>query len=681
MMADPLGAWSLRLFDISWQAGLVAAAAWALCRLCPRMPAHVRAAMWWLVCTKFLVGLAWTQPIAVQWLPAGFTDAMAAGTDYVQAIAASWTADGGDAGGPTPSTIAATGGASAGHASSGARAAVGSGAGAAVGSAVVGSGSAAGSGSATGSGFAPGSGFAAGSGVASGSGLAMRSGATAGASAAATPRSRAWKAGDALLGGLSVFWICGMLLQLALMWRAWRRTRTLVEISTPADATVAALAATLSQRVGVSRVAVRLSASIETPRVTGALTSTILLPAAAQPLSHADLEMTLCHELLHVRRGDLVLGWLPSIAQALFFFHPCAWMATREYALAREAACDAAVLRILDAEPDAYGALLLRLGITHGDIAPVAVGASSSFRTLKRRLIMLQHTSDPARARAARWWIVAAAAALAIVPLRLVAQTQTEAQTQTHKQTQTVTSVGRGTSRAPGRSQSMSESEMKRADKAGTHDSWVLLHADDNNVTMSGRMEDVAEAQRQRGPAGGPLLWFRHAAKAYVIRDAATLEQVEALFAPIRKLGEQQGALGGEQGQFGTRQGEIGNQQGLLGNEMAELSAKLNLLNADQLEIAAKQLRNGNVEGTELKRQQAEIEIQMRKISEQIAALGRRQEELGRQQEALGREQEKFGQHQQALGLLQEAASKRVEQQLRELLERAIASGRAEPAR
>lgn len=647
MMAEPLAAWSLRLLDVSWQAGLVAAGAWTLCRLCPRMPAHVRAAMWWLVCAKFLVGLVWTQPVAVQWLPTGFADALAAGTDYVEAVAASWTTDAG-AGGSGPATIAATGGTSARHAASGRGAAVGSGS-------------------------------------ASGSGMAAGSGA-AGASTVAASTSAPWNTGRAVLRGLGTLWICGVLLQLALMWRDWRRTRTLVEQSTPVTAAVAGLAEDMCQRVGVgrigvSRVAVRLSASIETPRVTGALTPTILLPAAAQPLSHADLEMTLCHELLHVRRGDLVLGWLPSVAQALFFFHPCAWMATREYALAREAACDAAVLRLLDAEPDAYGALLVRLGITHGDIAPVAVGASSSFRTLKRRLIMLQHTSDTARARAARWWIVAAAAALAIIPLRLVAQSQAPTQAPTQTQTKTVTSVGRGTSSASSQSRSATESEMKRADSIGSRDAWVLLHDRSDDVTMSGRMEDVAEAQRQRGSAGGSLLWFRHDATAYVIRDPATLEQVEALFAPIQELGEQQGALGGQQGQLGARQGELGNQQGRLGSEMAELSARLNHLNADQLELTAKQLRSDNVERTDLKQQQTEIEKQRKRISDQVTELGRRQEELGRQQEALGREQEKFGEQQRALGVQQEAASKRIEHQLRELLERAIATGHAERAR
>lgn len=65
-----LGAWSVRLLDVSWQAGLLVAIAWAACRVFPRMPAHVRATVWWLVCAKFLIGLAWIEPIALPVLPA-----------------------------------------------------------------------------------------------------------------------------------------------------------------------------------------------------------------------------------------------------------------------------------------------------------------------------------------------------------------------------------------------------------------------------------------------------------------------------------------------------------------------------------------------------------------------------------------------------------------------------------
>jgi bla regulator protein BlaR1 len=573
MMGSLLDTWSTRFLDISWQAGMVAGAAWAVGRLFPRMPAHVRAALWWLVCLKFVVGLVWIQPITLPWLPAAPVD-----TRVEPAVA-------------TVATVATSDVAVERRASNDAH--------------VVG----------------------------------IESGA----------QSR-----ELIVPALAALWIGGMALQLALTWRAWRRTRTLVEESAPVSAPLDTIAEAMRQRVGVRRVAVRVSAAIDTPRVTGAFRPTILLPEAANQLSRADIEMTLCHELLHIRRGDLVAGWLPSMAQVLFFFHPFAWLATREYALAREAACDAAVLDILETEPDVYGALLLRLGITESDIAPVAVGASSSFRTLKRRLIMLEHTSEKARAHAACWWIVAVGIGLATIPLQLVAA-----------------------QREPARVEHV---EQQHSKSKSTRDAWVLLRGSDDNIMMSGNMSDVAEAGRQRANASEPLLWFRRDGQEYVIRDQETIEAVEALARPMRELGERQGALGHEQGKLGERQGKFGAQQRELGQQMGELSAKLNSINAQQMEISAKEMRAGKSERESLERQQAEIERQARKVSEQIEALGRRQDDLGREQEALGREQERFGRQQEELGAQQEEASRRMERQLRELIERAISTGRAKRA-
>jgi bla regulator protein BlaR1 len=313
------------------------------------------------------------------------------------------------------------------------------------------------------------------------------------------------------------------------------------------------------------------------------------------------------------------------------------------------------VLDILDTEPDVYGALLLRLGITDSNIAPVAVGASSSFRTLKRRLIMLQHTSEKARAHVARWWIVAAGIGLAAIPLQLVAAQR---------------------EREPVR---VEEQQAKSKSKS-THDAWVLLRGGEDSIMMSGSMSDVAEAGRQRANANESLLWFRRDGQEYVVRDRETIEAIDALSRPMHELGERQGALGNEQGKLGGRQGRFGVQQGELGQQMAELSAKINAINAQQMELEAKGMRASKSERETLERRAAELDRQMRRVNEQIEQLNHRQEELGREQEALGHEQEKFGRQQEELGAQQEEAGKRMERELRELIERAIATGRAKRA-
>ena len=120
--------------------------------------------------------------------------------------------------------------------------------------------------------------------------------------------------------------------------------------------------------------------------------------------------MTLCHELLHLRRHDLWFGWVPALAQRIFFFHPLAALAVREYAIAREAACDAEVLRVLGSAPQAYGRLLLRWGVAPRETGLAAAGASPSLENLKRRLQMLQQISDSRRRISGWWWAPGAVA-------------------------------------------------------------------------------------------------------------------------------------------------------------------------------------------------------------------------------------------------------------------------------
>ncbi|HEX2643475.1 MAG TPA: M56 family metallopeptidase, partial [Thermoanaerobaculia bacterium] len=233
-----------------------------------------------------------------------------------------------------------------------------------------------------------------------------------------------WEGG--LLAGL---WLAGALALLIGTAGQLREARRILRRSLPLrEGGLVALFADLGGRLGVRRSELRLSEDIRTPQVIGLWKPRVLLPhPGAGRLSRFELTMTLCHELLHVRRLDLWLGWLPALAQRLFFFHPLARLAAREYALAREAACDAGVLRWLGAAPAAYGDLLLRLGVVPRGTALAAAGASPSFQNLKRRLEMLQNLSDTAPSSRVRWtrwglWTLAGAVALAaLVPVRITA--------------------------------------------------------------------------------------------------------------------------------------------------------------------------------------------------------------------------------------------------------------------
>jgi bla regulator protein BlaR1 len=220
-------------------------------------------------------------------------------------------------------------------------------------------------------------------------------------------------------------WLLGLLILCGKAVRDLQETRRIVRSAEPVrEGWVRAAFAAICERLGIRRAPdLRGSGEVRTPQVTGLAQPVVLIPRAGlERMTPAEVSMTLCHELVHLRRKDLWLGWVPALAHRIFFFHPLAALAAREYAIAREAACDAEVLRILGTAPQAYGRLLLRWGVAPRETGLAAAGASPSLQNLKRRLQMLQQSSDNKRRMSGWWWLAGAAVLAGLVPLRIVAQ-------------------------------------------------------------------------------------------------------------------------------------------------------------------------------------------------------------------------------------------------------------------
>lgn len=495
---------------------------------------------------------------------------------------------------------------------------------------------------------------------------------------------------------LAGLWGAGLLFQLGLTARQLAAARRIVRSAEPVrEPWLTALFAGLRERLGVRRAQLLASPEVETPQVSGAWQPRVLLPRREiGRLSAQELALTLGHELLHVRRGDLWLGWIPALAQRLFFFHPLAALAAREYAVAREAACDAAVLRVLDPAPEAYGRLLLRLGVTPRVPRMAAAGAAPTFQTLKRRLEMLQQSADKKRVHPGWWGLLALLALVALIPIQIVAAqapppeppdavepAEPAAPAEPAEAPGPVAAVDPVDPAEPVPPVSPVPAPLPVAQVAqvkappppppappvppvppappvkkvswtsdGEGDSWVLLH-DEKSVSMSGSSSDVRDARKHY--SGKPLLWFERNGKSYVVRDAATVARAQKLFEPQGELGERQGALG-------EKQGALGEQQGRLGAEMGRYGAQIGALAAQQAAAA--------VSGKE---ENEDLESQMEELSRKMEALGRQMEELGRQQEALGRQQEELGRQQEKL-------AHEGERQLKSLLDQAISGGLAQ---
>jgi beta-lactamase regulating signal transducer with metallopeptidase domain len=492
--------------------------------------------------------------------------------------------------------------------------------------------------------------------------------------------------------GLLAAWLAGLVLALVPLIAPWRRAHAQRRHSTLAsDPVLLALCARRTRELGLTRApALRVCAAIDSPQVIGLWRPTVLLPAE-HALSAGELAMALDHELAHLRRGDLWMAWAPALAQRLFFFHPLVRWAMREYALHREAACDAQVLQHAHAAPQDYGRLLLRLGVGHPLHAGLA-GASPTFENLKRRLTMLQHIEPSSRVRG--WLLVLAVAAIGLVPYRVTrASAPIDATTATTPAPAAVPAA-RATPAvavAPVASVAPQARTVPPAPPAppppppaidalpppppppappkaleGLTASHVEINTDESaangfalfdgdSITMNGNSRDIAMARGLR-KHDEPLLWFRRGKQAYVIRDAALLTRARALYAPVTALGREQGKLGGRQGELGGRQGGLGAQQGELGRQQAELAS-------EQAELAA---------STDRQPRMAALQSRLRALQAQQEALARQQAELGQQQAALGEQQA-------ALGKRQAEASAQASQGMSKLLDEALAKGLAQP--
>jgi bla regulator protein blaR1 len=227
----------------------------------------------------------------------------------------------------------------------------------------------------------------------------------------------------AVIGALAL-WVAAMTIQAFRLGATYARLRQIRRRSVPVTTEDAIVVGRLAGLVGLKTMpVVRVSEEIDTPFVVGSFQPTVLLPATMARLSDDEREMAICHELAHVRRRDLLLGWVPAVAERLFFFHPLARVAAREYVTEREAACDAVALRAIGAGPHEYGQMLLRLGVGRVDTAFTAGGSSSSMSSLKRRIAMLHDLSSRRLGRGAIG-LLAMVAALALTPFHVTARTR-----------------------------------------------------------------------------------------------------------------------------------------------------------------------------------------------------------------------------------------------------------------
>jgi beta-lactamase regulating signal transducer with metallopeptidase domain len=221
-----------------------------------------------------------------------------------------------------------------------------------------------------------------------------------------------------------------------------------------------------------------------------------------------------------------------------------------------------------------------------------------------------------------------------------------------------------------------------------------VISAGNSSVVVSGNgfsMNSDGESNfvnSLRHNLSGDFIWFIRDGKAYVIRDPVTIKRAMEFFAPAQELGRKQEELGKQQEALGEQQEALGKQQEALGEQMEKVHVKIPDMTAQlqKLEAELKKMSDGGTQ-EDLGRIQEKIgEIQDRigelqsQAGDQQSQLGEKQGALGEQQGKLGEQQGKLGEQQGELGRQQEEASRKAAQQMKQLLDEAVAHGLAKPA-
>ena len=175
---------------------------------------------------------------------------------------------------------------------------------------------------------------------------------------------------------LALVWVAGTLLALIplllgmLHLRAIGRRARDVESDALDD-----YAAQLGRSLGVGRV-VRVveGEAVATPMTWGVVAPVVLVPAGFSEWPEPRQRDVLLHELAHVARHDCLTQYLASIACALHWYNPLAWIAARNLRVERERACDDRVL-LAGARASEYADHLLTIARTLR--TPGAAGAAA----------------------------------------------------------------------------------------------------------------------------------------------------------------------------------------------------------------------------------------------------------------------------------------------------------------
>ena len=109
-----------------------------------------------------------------------------------------------------------------------------------------------------------------------------------------------------------------------------------------ADESLKRVLETAREKIGYEgQAALIKSGAADMPAAYGLLRPKIVIPnSMAESMDENQLTLIVMHELMHIKKGDILLNYLWLIAKAIHWFNPLVWIAYRLYITDMEIACD-----------------------------------------------------------------------------------------------------------------------------------------------------------------------------------------------------------------------------------------------------------------------------------------------------------------------------------------------------
>ena len=418
---------------------------------------------------------------------------------------------------------------------------------------------------------------------------------------------------------------------------------------------------------------------VSVPMTVSILRPTILFPITWRDWDDAKLDAVIAHEMSHIGRRDLVTHRLAALHCAIFWFSPLAWWLNRQLADLAEQASDEAALRH-GADRTAYAKTLLgffeALHGTPGRVWWQGVSMASAGRAEQRMERILGWNGSVAMNLKKS---VAVTVVMLAVPVVYVVASASPQERKVEAQSSATFELAQAKTPAAPKASSHTTRVAKKSSNSNFYSysdddqqSYVIVSGKSDSLTMSGTGLDKSHLEELRASNPGGFIWFERNGKSYIVRDQSTIDRARALWAPQEELGKKQEELGAQQEALGKQQEELGAKMEQIRVQVPDMTKEL-----EKLQATVKQL-NSSATSEQIAELQSQIGELQGKIGESQSQAGEQQSKLGEQMGALGEQQGKLGEQQGELGRQQGELAHRASQQMKQLLDEAVAKGTAQ---